>query len=165
MGIHTEIDDLDRKILALLTDDSRLSYREIAKQLGVSHANVSGRIRRLEELNVIRGYTVITDPEVMELYPLCIRISAGPGADVSQIGRDVAEIDEAHVVMRVSGDCELLVLAMCDDRQEAMDILQEISKVPGVEKAESHVVLESLKMSGKNLKQPFSPEPSSRRRE
>ncbi|MBC8224914.1 Lrp/AsnC family transcriptional regulator [Candidatus Bathyarchaeota archaeon] len=152
MGINAEIDDLDRKILALLTDDSRLSYREIAKQLGVSHANVSGRIRRLEELNVILGYTVVTDPEAMELYPLCVRISAGPGADLSQIGRDVSEMEKAHVVMRVSGDCELLVLAMCDDRQEAMDVLQEISEVPGIDKAESHVVLESLKMSGKKLK-------------
>jgi DNA-binding Lrp family transcriptional regulator len=74
------------------------------------------------------------------------------GADLTQIGGKVAGIDKAHVVMRVSGDCELLVLAMCDDRQEAMDILQEISKVSGVEKAESHVVLESIKMSGKKLK-------------
>jgi len=152
MGNNTEIDDLDRKILALLADDSRLSYREIAKQLGVSHANVSGRIRRLEELKVILGYTVVTDPEAMELYPLCVRISAGPGADLSQIGRDVSEVEKAHVVMRVSGECELLVLAMCDDRQEAMDVLQEISEVPGIDKAESHVVLESLKMSGMKLK-------------
>ena len=152
MGIHTEIDELDRKILALLADDSRLSYREIAKQLGVSHANVSGRIRRLEELNVILGYTVVTDPEAMELYPLCVRVSAGPGADLSQIGRDFSEIEKANVVMRVSGDCELIVLAMCDDRREAMDVLQEISRVSGIDKAESHVVLESLKMSGKKLK-------------
>ena len=151
MGTNTGIDDLDRKILALLTEDSRLSYREIAKQLGVSHANVSSRIKRLEELNVIRGYTVITDPEALELYPLCIRISAGPGADLSQIGTDVSQIEKAHIVMRVSGDCELLTLAMCDDRQEAMDVLQEISKVPGVEKAESHIVLDSIKMSGKRL--------------
>ena len=151
MGANTGIDDLDRKILALLAEDSRLSYREIAKQLGASHANVSSRIKRLEELNVIRGYTVITDPEALELYPLCIRISAGPGADLSQIGTDVSQIEKAHIVMRVSGDCELLVLAMCDDRQEAMDVLQEISKVSGVEKAESHIVLDSIKMSGKRL--------------
>jgi len=152
MGSLEGIDELDRKILELLAEDSRLSYREIAKQLGVSHANVAGRIRRLEETNVIKGYTVITDPEVMEMYPLCVRVSVGPGADLSQIGRDVARIDKAHIVMRVSGDCELLVLAMSDDRKEAMDVLHEISQIPGVEKAESHVVLESIKMLGKNLK-------------
>jgi Lrp/AsnC family transcriptional regulator for asnA, asnC and gidA len=146
------IDDLDRKILAILADDSRLSFREIAKQLDISHANVSGRIRRLEELSIIKGYTVVTDPEVMDLYPLCIRVSAGAGSDLSKIGREIANIDKAQVVMRVSGDCEILVLTMSEDRQEAMSILQKISNIKGVDKAESHVVLESIKMLGKTLK-------------
>jgi Lrp/AsnC family transcriptional regulator for asnA, asnC and gidA len=146
------MDDLDRKILAILADDSRLSFREIAKQLDISHANVSGRIRRLEELSIIKGYTVITDPEVMDLYPLCIRVSAGAGSDLSKIGSEIANIDEAQVVMRVSGDCEILVLTMSDDRQEAMSTLQKISNIKGVDKAESHVVLESIKILGKTLK-------------
>jgi DNA-binding Lrp family transcriptional regulator len=147
-----ELDKLDRKILALLSEDSRRSYREIAKHLGVSHANVSSRIRRLEEGSVIKGYTVILDPEVMNLYPLCLRISAGPRADLSEIGREVASLERVHVVLRVSGDCELLALAMCEDRPEALNLLSEISGIAGVDKAESHVVLESLKLSGKNLK-------------
>lgn len=152
MAEELELDELDRKILALLSEDSRRSYREIAKHLGVSHANVSGRIRRLEEGGVIKGYTVILDPEVMNLYPLCLRISAGPQADLSEIGREVASLEKVHVVLRVSGDCELLALTMCEDRQEALNLLSEISGITGVDKAESHVVLESLKLSGKNLK-------------
>jgi DNA-binding Lrp family transcriptional regulator len=152
MAEELELDELDRKILALLSEDSRRSYREIAKHLGVSHANVSGRIRRLEEGGVIKGYTVILDPEVMNLYPLCLRISAGPRADLSEIGREVASLEKVHVVLRVSGDCELLALTMCEDRQEALNLLSEISGIAGVDKAESHVVLESLKLSGKNLK-------------
>ena len=152
MAEELELDELDRKILALLSEDSRRSYREIAKHLGVSHANVSGRIKRLEEEGVIKGYTVILDPEVMNLYPLCLRISAGPRADLSEIGREVASLEKVHVVLRVSGDCELLALTMCEDRQEALNLLSEISGIAGVYKAESHVVLESLKLSGKNLK-------------
>jgi len=152
MAEELELDELDRKILALLSEDSRRSYREIAKHLGVSHANVSGRIRRLEEEDVIKGYTVILDPEVMNLYPLCLRISAGPRADLSEMGRAVASLEKVHVVLRVSGDCELLALTMCEDRQEALNLLSEISGIAGVDKAESHVVLESLKLSGKNLK-------------
>lgn len=152
MAEELELDELDRKILALLSEDSRRSYREIAKHLGVSHANVSGRIKRLEEGGVIKGYTVILDPEVMNLYPLCLRISAGPRADLSEIGREVASLERVHVVLRVSGDCELLALAMCEDRSEALNLLSEISGINDVDKAESHVVLESLKLSGKNLK-------------
>ena len=152
MAEDLELDELDRRILALLSHDSRLSYREVAKQIGVSHANVSGRIRRLEDAGVIKGYTVILDPEIMNLYPLCLRISAGPRADLSEIGSEVAKIDEVYVVLRVSGDCELLALTMSEDRHEALKVLSEISCIAGVEKAESHVVLESIKLSGKNLK-------------
>jgi len=75
-----QIDDLDRDILKLLQADSRMSYREMAKALDVSHVNVSSRIRALEESGVIRGYAVVTDPDALGSYPLCLRISAAPGA-------------------------------------------------------------------------------------
>ncbi len=147
-----ELDDLDMKILELLAKDSRMSYREISKRLGTSHANISHRIRRLEEDGVIRGYSVVVNPEAMNLYPLCIRVSVGPGADPEEIGKAISKLEDARMVLRVSGDCELLALGMSRDRQYAINLLTEISRIPGVEKAESHVVLESMKLSGKILK-------------
>lgn len=146
------IDDLDRDILKLLQADSRMSYREIAKALDVSHVSVSTRIKAMEEGGLIRGYTVITDPDALDSYPLCLRISAGSGSDLSAIGSRVAEHEEISVVLRVSGECELLALAMCRDRQLAVKLLDEISGIPGIEKAESHVVLEAIKLSGRKLK-------------
>lgn len=147
-----ELDELDKKIMGLLSTDSRLSYREIAKKLGVSHANVSSRIKKLEEDKVIRGYTTIVDPESFDIYSLCIRISAKTGSDLSVIGREIAGLDQVYVVLRISGDCDLLVLGMCRDRQQALDLISEISQIPGIEKVESHVVLETIKLAGINLK-------------
>ena len=146
------IDDLDRDILRLLEADSRMSYREMAKALNVSHVSVSTRIKAMEEDGVIQGYTTVTDPDAMGSYPLCLRISAGSGSDLSTIGFKVAEHEEISVVLRVSGECELLALAMCRDRQSAVELLDEISGIPGIEKAESHVVLEAIKLSGLKLK-------------
>ena len=146
-----QIDDLDRDILKLLQADSRMSYREMAKALDVSHVNVSSRIRALEESGVIRGYAVVTDPDALGSYPLCLRISAAPGGNLSEIGSRVADQEEVSVVMRGSGDCELLALAMCRDRQSAVELLDRVSGIPGIEKAESHVVLESIKLSGRKL--------------
>jgi len=146
------LDELDRKILGLLQKDSRMSCREIAKALDVSHVSVSSRMRALEESGVIRGYTVVTDPDAMGSYPLCLRISAEPGSDLSEIGARVAEHEEVSVVMRVSGDCELLALAVCADRQSALGLLDEIGGIPGIGKAESHVVLEAIKLGGIKLR-------------
>lgn len=146
------IDDLDRDILKLLQADSRMSYREMAKALDVSHVSVSTRIKALEESGVIMGYTAVTDPDALGSYPLCLRISASSGSDLSEIGSRVAEHEEISVVLRVSGECELLALAMCRDRQSAVELLDEISGIPGIDKAESHVVLEAIKLSGRKLK-------------
>ena len=144
--------ELDRKIIDLLTDDSRLSYREIAKKLGVSHANIATRVRQLEKNHIIKGYTTVLDPEFMDLYPLCIRITAQAGYDYSMIGRYISDLDEVNVVLRVAGDCDLLALAWCKDRKEALSLITKISKIQGIEKVESHVVLETIKLLGKKLK-------------
>jgi DNA-binding Lrp family transcriptional regulator len=64
----------------------------------------------------------------------------------------MSEFPEVHVVMRVSSECELLALTLTKDRQAALDLLAKIKRVEGIEKAESHVVLESLKLSGFRLK-------------
>ena len=152
MKAADKLDMLDDEIIRLLQEDSRMSYREIAKALDVSHVNVSSRIRAMEESGVIRGYTVVTDPDALECYPLCLRISASPGSDLSTIGSKVADQGEVSMVMRVSGECELLALAMCRDRQSALELLDRVSGIPGIEKAESHVVLEAVKLSGRKLK-------------
>lgn len=144
--------NMDKEILKLLGEDSRQSYRDLAKQLEISHVSVSSKVRALEESGVIKGYTTIVDPDKMNFYPVCLRISASQGGNLSMIGDKVAEYPEVSVVMRVSGDCELLALAMCEDREKALRLLDEINEIEGIAKAESHIVLEAIKMGGIKLK-------------
>ncbi len=58
-----ELDEVDKAILRELLVDARLSFREIARRVGVSTATVANKIRRLEEAGIIKGYTAIIDPE------------------------------------------------------------------------------------------------------
>ncbi len=145
-------EDLDDEIIRLLTQDSRMSYREIAKTLNISHVSVSSRIKAMEDQGRITGYTTVINPDTQRYYPLCLRISAESGSDLSEIGGKVADYEEISVVLRVSGKCELLALAMCPDRENAIRLLDEIGAIEGIEKAESHVVLETIKLGGKKLK-------------
>ena len=148
----TEKYDLDAEIIKLLQQDSRLSYREIAKQLDISHVSVSSRVKALEETGIIMGYTTVTDPDKLNNYPLCLRISAGNGSELGGIGDKIADHPEVNVVMRVSGDCELLALAMCKNRESALKLLDEIAAIKGIGKVESHIVLEAFKLGGVMLK-------------
>jgi DNA-binding Lrp family transcriptional regulator len=142
-----EIDELDTKILELLHEDARLSYREIGKRLNISHVNVSTRIKRLEDNNVIRGYTVVLDPEFFEPYTLCLQISVKPGFDLSPISQFITNLVQVSTVLRVSGEKDLLILAMCKNRKEALNLISEISGIQGIDNIESHVVLEIMKQN------------------
>ena len=144
--------DLDVEIIKILQKDSRKSFREIAKQLDVSHVSVSSRVKSLEERGVIRGYTTIVNPDKTNSYILCLLISADAGSELSKIGQQVAENDEINVVMRVSGGCELLALAVCSSRGSALILLDKIGRIKGIDKVESHVVLEAIKLGGMMLK-------------
>ncbi len=143
------LDDTDRKILELLSGDARLSYREIARQLGISHANVASRIELMEKNGAIMGYTVVLNPEEFDLYPLCLQISIKPGVDISQIGQLLSSYDEISIVSRVTGECDLLVLALCRNKNDALKLMSTISGIEGISRIESHAVIEAIKLSPK----------------
>lgn len=56
------LDELDRKIVALLTENARMSYSDIGEAVGVSRVAVRARIDALEKRGVIEGYTTIINP-------------------------------------------------------------------------------------------------------
>jgi len=56
MLLHTGIDSIDRKLLRELTSDARLSIAELGRRIGLSPSATAERLRRLESLEIIRGY-------------------------------------------------------------------------------------------------------------
>jgi Lrp/AsnC family leucine-responsive transcriptional regulator len=143
------MDELDKKIIDLLCQDARQSYREIARKLGTSHANIANRIENMEKSGTIKGYTVVLNPENFDLYPLCMQISVKPGANVSAIGQMLSGLDEVSIVSRVTGQQDLLVLALCKDKNQAVNLMSKVSGIEGIDKMESHVVIECMKLMPK----------------
>ena len=58
-----DLDTTDRALLAALLEDARISQRGLAKRVGVAQGTITNRLRRLEEMGVIKGYTVLLDAE------------------------------------------------------------------------------------------------------
>jgi len=65
-----ELDAIDRRILAILQEDGRLSNQEIAERVNLSPSPCLRRIRRLEESGVIRGYVALLDAQQLGLHLL-----------------------------------------------------------------------------------------------
>ncbi len=103
------LDDVDRRLIASLTEDARASAAELARRVGMSAPAVRERIARLEEAGVIRGYRLDVDPAALGL-PVAawVRIRPGPGQlpKITELVERLSEVSECH---RISGeDCFLL---------------------------------------------------------
>ena len=107
-----QLDELDRKILALLQDDASQSLDEIARRTGSSKTPVWNRIRRMRAVGVIRRETAILDPEELGLeacFFVLIRTSeheAGWEKRFLDVVRRRPEVLEAH---RLAGDVDYIL--------------------------------------------------------
>jgi Lrp/AsnC family leucine-responsive transcriptional regulator len=71
------VEEIDRRIVSLLSRNGRMSFTELARQAGLSVSAVHQRVRRLETEGVITGYVALCDPEVIGL-PLTAFVSIKP---------------------------------------------------------------------------------------
>lgn len=61
LGMETALDEIDRRLLAALQRDARLSFRALGREIGLSQPAVADRVRRLEEAGVLTGYRGLID--------------------------------------------------------------------------------------------------------
>jgi Lrp/AsnC family leucine-responsive transcriptional regulator len=99
-------DSIDARILGALVDDARISIADLARAVGLSPPSVSERIKRLEEVGVIEGYTLTINPTALGL-PIAawLRIRPIPGQlqKVADVLRELPDIVECD---RITGeDC------------------------------------------------------------
>jgi Lrp/AsnC family leucine-responsive transcriptional regulator len=96
------MEDLDRCIVGLLSQDGRMSFTDLGKATGLSTSAVHQRVRRLEERGVIQGYRAVIDHNELGL-PLIAFISVTPldpavPDDVPDHLRDISDIEACHSV-------------------------------------------------------------------
>jgi Lrp/AsnC family transcriptional regulator, leucine-responsive regulatory protein len=119
-----KIDDLDRKIIAELSANARMSLAELGRRVNLSSPAVAERVQRLERTGVIVGYHAEIDPRQIG-YPLTaiVRVKPAPGQlpRVPQLALEVPEVSECH---RITGeDCFYLKvhLKTIDELGELLD--------------------------------------------
>ena len=103
------LDEVNRRLLELLTEDPRRTAAELARLVDMSAPAVRERIARLEEAGVIRGYRLDVDPAALGLpVTAWVRVRPGPGqlTRIAELAGRLPEVAECH---RISGeDCFLL---------------------------------------------------------
>lgn len=140
-----ELDETDREILGSLNENARKSFRDIAKELGISLTTVSNRIKILEKKGVIRGYIPVLDPS-----KLGYDISAIIGVKVIhgkivETERDLAKDPAVYAVFDSTGDWDAVIMARFKSRAELNDFVKRALDHPNVDKTYTQVVLNVTK--------------------
>lgn len=127
MTTSRPLDDLDRRLLALLADDPHIGVLGASRELGVARGTVQARIDRLIRTGVIRSFAPTIDPAALG-YPVTafctveIRQGKGHAAVVDHLSA-IPEVLEAHTITG-SGDLVLRVVARDNaDLQRVLDAI------------------------------------------
>jgi Lrp/AsnC family leucine-responsive transcriptional regulator len=104
-GNLSGMEEIDRQILRLLSQDGRMSFTDLGRATGLSTSAVHQRVRRLEQRGVIRGYTVVVESEALDL-PLTAFVSVTPldPAQPDDVPDRLAEVTEIEACYSVAGD-------------------------------------------------------------
>jgi len=139
------LDEIDRRLLRELLIDSKRSYRELARSIGVSTATVINRVQRLESSGVIKGYTIIIDHERLgfELTVVTeITVSKGRLIEVEE---EVSKLPNVCAVYDVTGLTDAMVVAKFRSRRDLSKFTKGLLAMPYVERTNTHVVLTTVK--------------------
>lgn len=139
------LDEIDRKLLRELLIDSKRSYRELARSIGVSTATVINRVQRLESSGVIKGYTIMIDHERLgfELTVVTeITVSKGRLIEVEE---EVSKLPNVCAVYDITGLTDAMVVAKFRSRRELSKFTKGLLAMPYIERTNTHVVLTTVK--------------------
>jgi DNA-binding Lrp family transcriptional regulator len=140
-----ELNETDKKILQNLLEDARFSSRQIAKNVGVSVGTVLSRIKKMEDIGIIKGYSAILNHEKLG-YELTVvtEITVSKGRLV-EMENEVAKNPNVCGVYDVTGLTDSVIIAKFKSREDLGKFTKNLLALPYIERTNTHVVLATVK--------------------
>lgn len=141
----TSVDERDLALLKLLEDDSRLAWRRIARELGVSEATVYLRVKKLTQDGVIEGYTVKVNPERLGLSTTIFALVRIEARMVRDIRRRLSMLKYVSEAYEITGHYHFLVKITAPSFSEAARIIDELMNTDGVVEVSTFTALRKIR--------------------
>jgi Lrp/AsnC family transcriptional regulator for asnA, asnC and gidA len=132
------IDDIDRRIIAILEQDGRRPYTAIAREVGVSEGTARVRVAALQDRGILR-IVALCAPTTVGLQGVRLLISVRRLSPRS-VARSLAELPATNHVSLVSGTHDIYIEATCRDIDQAVEFLDQVRRVPGVDRVDQQIV-------------------------
>lgn len=147
----SDLDQFDRRILAALSEDGRMSVTDLSARVGLSKTPCQVRLRQLVEAGYIEGFRAVLNPRKLGLDHVAfaeVKLSDTREQALSEFNaavRRIPEIEECHMI---AGRFDYLLKVRSADIRTYRRILGEkISSLPHVASSSTSVAMEAVKES------------------
>lgn len=152
------MDDIDRRLVQLLQENARMSYAELARQIGLTSPSVQERVGKLERNGVITAYRAEVSPEAVGLgITALIGIVTMAGSEYADVADALWEIDEVESCYFLAGQESYLLKVRVGTMAEMEHLVTRLSRLPGVGGTRTTVALstkwESRPQSGQSTRE------------
>src|SRR3546814_6025 len=143
-----DLDEFDRKILAILGQNGRITFTELAQQVGLSKTPCQQRVKRMQESGLIVGFRAIVDPAKVGLDHVAfteVKLSETREEALRQFNaavRRLPEVEECHMI--ASSFDYLLKVRTPDIRRYRIVLGEKISSLPHVASTSTFVAMETI---------------------
>lgn len=143
------MDEFDRKILAILRKDGRITFTDLAEQVGLSKTPCQQRVKRLVQSGVIMGFRAIVDPAKVGLDHVAfaeVKLSDTRETALKEFNmavRQIPEVEECHMI--ASSFDYLLKVRTADIRRYRIILGEKISSLPYVANTSTFVAMETIR--------------------
>jgi DNA-binding Lrp family transcriptional regulator len=145
MPEQARIDEVDRRIVALLRENARRSFKDIGERVNLSAPAVKRRVDRLERDGVILGYTAVVDNHAFgwhaEAFVDLFCEGRMPGEAIKRAVEREPGVVSAHTV---AGEASALLHVMAEDTKDLESSLERIRSTDGITRTVTEVVLSTL---------------------
>lgn len=144
-----DLDEFDRKILAVLRRDGRITYTDLARDIGLSKTPCQQRVKRMIQEGVITGFTALLDPAKLGLDHIAfteVKLSDTRESALLEFNaavRKIREVEECHMI--ASSFDYLLKVRTADIRRYREVLGERISSLPYVASTSTFVAMETVR--------------------
>ncbi len=141
-----KIDTINKKILYFLQEDARMTYKEIAAKLKRSETTIRDRIKAMERLGIIQGYTALIDKTALGLnFFAIIYMNPISSVELDLVTEKIKKVKNVLRVYQISGEHRLAVFIVAPSYKQLKELIRTQLIPLGLKDEEIITVLEADK--------------------
>lgn len=136
------VDEIDERIVQVLKENSRVTYVDLGKIVGLSEGAVRNRVQALLDMGLIRKFTIEVATTIgMRAITM---IAVDPAIPTSAVSEDVRGMDAIERIYEITGEYDIAAVVSSPNMKGVNQCIEEIRAIKGVVKTNTMIVLRTI---------------------